>query len=102
MHLPLSSSHPTPYFPSANLIVRHSRTQLPRYAVPVFIRIVKEMTPIHNNKQNKVPLREEGVDPEKVKADDTVLWVDEKGRGHTYVEFKRDHWEDLKLGKAQL
>ena len=60
------------------------------------------MTPIHNNKQNKVPLREEGVDPEKVKAEDMVLWIDEKGRGHTYVEFRRDHWEDLKLGKAQL
>ena len=60
------------------------------------------MTPIHNNKQNKVPMREEGVDPAKVKPHDKVLWIDEKGKGHTYVDFNVDHWEDLKLGKAQL
>jgi hypothetical protein len=55
------------------------------------------MTPIHNNKQNKVPLREEGVDPTKVHPEDHVLWIDRHGKGHTYVDFHRDHWEDLKL-----
>jgi hypothetical protein len=63
---------------------------------------VKEMTPIHNNKQNKVPLRAEGVDPSKVKPEDKVLWVSDNGKGHTYVEFHKDHWEDLQLGKASL
>ncbi|KAL2069182.1 hypothetical protein VTL71DRAFT_15520 [Oculimacula yallundae] len=82
--------------------LKYSRTHLPKYAVPVFIRLVKEMTPIHNNKQNKVPLRQEGVDPEKVMMDEKILWIDELGKGHSYVEFSRDHWEDLKLGKAQL
>jgi hypothetical protein len=60
------------------------------------------MTPIHNNKQNKVPLRAEGVDPEKVHPEDKVLWIDEKGKGHTYVDFHPDHWEPLKLGRARL
>jgi len=60
------------------------------------------MTPIHNNKQNKVPLREEGVDPEKVKTGDKVLWVDGLGKGHTYVDFRRNHWEEMQLGKASL
>ncbi|KAH7409498.1 hypothetical protein BKA64DRAFT_774308 [Cadophora sp. MPI-SDFR-AT-0126] len=83
-------------------LLRHSRTHLPKYAVPLFIRVVKEMTPIHNNKQNKVPLREEGVDPERVKEHDKILWVDGLGKGRAYVDFHRDHWEDLKLGKAQL
>ena len=83
-------------------IVRHSRTHLPKYAVPQFIRLVKEMTPIHNNKQNKVPLREEGVDPAKVGLEDQVLWIESHGKGATYVEFHKDHWEDLKLGKAML
>jgi hypothetical protein len=81
---------------------RYSRIHLPKYAVPLFIRLVKEMTPIHNNKQNKVPLREEGVDPTKVKPGDKILWICEKGRGHTYEDFHEDHWEDLKLGRAQL
>jgi len=60
------------------------------------------MTPIHNNKQNKVPLREEGVDPAKVHPEDKVVWIDEKGKGNTYVDFHRDHWDDLKFGKASL
>lgn len=60
------------------------------------------MTPIHNNKQNKVPLRNEGVDVEKIKADDRLLWVDGNGTGNTYVDFKKDQWEDLKLGSARL
>lgn len=81
---------------------RFSRTHLPKYAVPIFIRVVKEMTPIHNNKQNKVPLRAEGVDPEKVGSEDQIFWIDSLGKGHTYVEFQKDHWEELKLGRAML
>ncbi|KAH6679467.1 hypothetical protein B0J14DRAFT_624532 [Halenospora varia] len=83
-------------------LLKHSRIHLPKYAVPLFIRLVKEMTPIHNNKQNKVPLREEGVDPEKVKSYDKILWIDAEGKGHTYIDFHRDHWEDLRLGRARL
>jgi hypothetical protein len=77
---------------------RHSQFHLPKYAVPVFIRLVKEMTPIHNNKQNKVPLREEGVDPKKVRSDDEIFWI----RGNSYAKFGEDHWEDLKLGNVRL
>jgi hypothetical protein len=89
-------------FPRVLIYFRHSRTHLPKYAVPIFLRIVKEMTPIHNNKQNKVPLREEGVDPAKVQPEDKVVWIDERGKGNTYVDFHPDHWEHLKLGKASL
>ncbi|ESZ96628.1 hypothetical protein SBOR_2995 [Sclerotinia borealis F-4128] len=83
-------------------LLKHTRKHLPKYAVPVFLRIVKEMVPIHNNKQNKTPLREQGVDHDKVKADDKLLWIEEKGKGNTYVEFHRDHWAELELGKAML
>lgn len=57
------------------------------------------MTPIHNNKQNKVPLREEGVDPNKVeKIGERILWI----RGDHYVDFKRSDWENLEMEKAML
>lgn len=49
-------------------LLAHSRAQLPRYAVPVFLRIVKRSSHIHNHKQNKVGLRQEGVDPRKLGA----------------------------------
>jgi len=80
---------------------RHARTKLPKYAVPVFLRVVEKMTPIHNNKQNKVPLRDEGVDPAKVHKADEIVWV-KPGGGVTYHPFTQDHWEDLQLGKARL
>ncbi|CAD6444486.1 231988e4-728c-4915-b0b4-114580479c27 [Sclerotinia trifoliorum] len=83
-------------------LLKHTRKHLPKYAVPIFLRIVKEMVPIHNNKQNKTPLREQGVEHEKVKEEDKLLWIEEKGKGNTYVEFHRDHWTDLELGKARL
>jgi len=45
--------------------------RLPRYAVPVFLRVVKASTHIHNHKQNKVPLRKEGVDPKLMGTEST-------------------------------
>src|SRR5271170_3195416 len=51
---------------SFDAMLQYVRTRLPKYAVPVFIRVVKSSTHIHNNKQNKVPLRKEGVDPGKI------------------------------------
>lgn len=60
------------------------------------------MTHIHNNKQNKVPLRAEGVDPEKVKAEDRILWIDGLGKGNKYVNFSKDNWQSLQLGRASL
>jgi hypothetical protein len=58
------------------------------------------MTPIHNNKQNKVPLREEGVDPAKVYKGDEIVWV--PGNEATYIPFTQDHWDGLNSGKARL
>lgn len=58
------------------------------------------MTPIHNNKQNKVPLRAEGVDPEKVKGTDQVMWL--PAGGETYLPFTTDSWDQLNAGKARL
>lgn len=53
---------------------------------------------MHNNKQNKVPLREEGADPAKVSADDKMYWIEKD----TYVPFERRHWDALVAGKARL
>jgi hypothetical protein len=58
------------------------------------------MTPIHNNKQNKVPLREEGVDPAKVKAGDIIYWIPPGADG--YEPFTPGCWERLSAGKALL
>ncbi|WEW61464.1 hypothetical protein PRK78_006954 [Emydomyces testavorans] len=87
-------------------LVRHAREKLPRYAVPVFIRVVEVSEHGHNNKQIKVPLREEGVDPAKkgtkVKNGklDQFLWI--KPGDDTYREFTAKDWEILGRNEARL
>ncbi|EPE04010.1 fatty acid transporter [Ophiostoma piceae UAMH 11346] len=82
--------------------LEHARKHLPRYAVPVFVRLVQQVSATHNNKQNKVPLKNEGVHPDKVAAEDQILWIDGHGKGTTYIPFARGDWEDLHAGKARL
>ncbi|KAF2499859.1 acetyl-CoA synthetase-like protein [Lophium mytilinum] len=48
-------------------LLAYARARLPRYAVPVFLRISSSIAPMHNNKQNKVPLRNDGVDLRKIR-----------------------------------
>ncbi len=69
--------------------------------MPIFLRHVKEPSSTHNNKQNKVPLKQEGVHPEKVKGD-MLYWIDAHGKGSTYIPFSLQDWDDMGAGKARL
>ena len=80
---------------------RHCRAGLPKYAVPVFVRLVDEPLTTGNHKQNKVPLKAEGVDPDKVSNGNKVLWVQD-GKGDTYVPFTKEDWKGLTTGRAKL
>ncbi|KAL2125879.1 hypothetical protein VTI74DRAFT_2368 [Chaetomium olivicolor] len=82
--------------------LRHARTHLPRYAVPLFLRHVQAPYSTQNNKQNRMPLKQEGVHPEKVAAGDKIFWIECYGKGTMYMPFTRRDWEDLHLGKAKL
>lgn len=87
-------------------LAQHARSKLPKYAVPVFLRVVANPSHIHNHKQNKTPLREEGIDLDKTgtKAaegkEDRFLWLP-PGKAE-YVEFGRAEWESLTGGSAKL
>ncbi|KAG5303334.1 AMP dependent ligase [Histoplasma capsulatum G186AR] len=85
---------------------RYARERLPKYAVPVFLRLVEASNHTHNQKQNKVPLRDEGVDPDKLGSkapegkNDRFLWL--LPQNDTYLEFGRSDWEDLVSGRVKL
>lgn len=81
---------------------RHCRSRLPRYAVPVFVRHTSTAYSTGNHKQNKVPLKIEGVDPDKVSNGDLMYWIERSGKGDTYVPFVRGDWERCVAGKAKL
>lgn len=84
-------------------LLGYLRLKLTRQAVPVFLRVVgtdQAGPQMHNNKQNKVPLREEGVDLGKVakganRADRmfyTAAGMD------AYVPYRSEDWGRLMKG----
>jgi hypothetical protein len=56
----------------------------------------------HNNKFNKAPLQKQGVESAKIDGGDEMFWIEDKGKGSTYVAFTEKDWRDLTLGTARL
>ena len=86
-------------------LLQHARKSLPRYAVPVFLRVIHEQALGHNNKQTKAPYRNEGVDSKLIAQgltgpSDTIYWV--PPGGDRYVPFGRAEWDGLLAGRARL
>ncbi|KAK4248970.1 Isopenicillin N epimerase component 1 [Corynascus novoguineensis] len=82
--------------------LRYARTHLPKFAVPLFLRHVQAPFSTHNNKQNKLPLKHAGVDPDKMATGDKLFWIEGHGKGATYIPFTRRDWAKLQAGKAKL
>lgn len=82
--------------------LKHCRARLPRYAVPIFIRLMDKPFSTGNYKQDKVPLKTQGVDLDKVSPGDSIYWIADAGKGNTYVPFTREDWDSLTAGKARL
>jgi len=75
----------------------HAHKLLPRFAVPLFVRMMKEMQTTGTNKQQKHVVRAQGVDPSKI-GEDELFWL----KGGTYVKFSKKDWEDLNGGRVRL
>ena len=76
-----------------------SRNSLPKYAVPVFLRVVTQVMATGNNKQQKHVLRLEGVDPEKV-GEERIFYL--RPQSEKYELFGKREWESVKGGKMKL
>ncbi|KAH9860053.1 hypothetical protein IAQ61_011837 [Plenodomus lingam] len=87
-------------------LLQYSKSKLPKYAVPVFIRLASVGSNTDNQKQNKGPLREEGIEIDKYGskvvggANDPVMWA-KPGAG-TYVRFTMDDLLTLRDGKILI
>ncbi|KAJ5612749.1 AMP-dependent synthetase/ligase [Penicillium lagena] len=87
-------------------LARFARSKLPRYAVPIFLRVVDNPTHIHNHKQNKVPLRDEGIDPALIGTKvphgqaDEFHWM--ASGQDSYSPFGKEQWDKLSNGTARL
>ena len=80
-------------------LAQHSAKGLPRFAVPLFLRIVKEvgLQKTGTNKVQKNVLRDEGIDPSKV-GEDRLFWL----KDGTYVPFGPQEWKQLEGGAVKL
>ncbi|GFG55255.1 long-chain-acyl-CoA synthetase [Mycolicibacterium agri] len=70
---------------------------LPSYAVPLFVRVVKELAHTSTFKSQKVDLRKEGYGGGDVKIDDPIYVL--AGRDEGYVEFYDEYLQEVKDGK---
>jgi len=85
-------------------VARHAVATLPRYAVPIFVRVVKELDYTGTFKIQKGKLKAEGVDLDKIEkgpqSSDSIYWLPPGGAA--YVPFRRKEWEELKGGRVKL
>ncbi|EEH21872.1 hypothetical protein PABG_04088 [Paracoccidioides brasiliensis Pb03] len=76
---------------------------LPRYAVPIFLRVVSSLETTGTMKLQKVKLRSEGVNLDKIKENGTggsFYWL--PAGEERYLPFETDQWEILKAGEVKL
>ncbi|MCW4356050.1 long-chain-acyl-CoA synthetase [Hoyosella sp. YIM 151337] len=79
-------------------IADHLFSELPSYAIPLFIRVIGEVEQTSTFKSRKVDLRNEGYDPDKVSDPIYVLAGKDKG----YVEFYPEYADDVASGKIRV
>lgn len=80
-------------------LAQHSRRRLPRYAVPIFLRLRKHVEVTGTLKHQKVALRNEGVDPDNVGEDEIWWW---KPGDEGYTQFRKQDWTRIVGGEAKL
>ena len=87
----------------ANLLrdlAQHARKRLPRYAVPLFLRVGKEELEVTGTlKHQKVELRNAGVEPKKVGGDE-LYWL--PPGSDAYEPFAEKQWLQIVGGQAKL
>lgn len=82
-------------------LAEHIKSTLPRYAVPLFLRLVKELEMTGTVKQTKVQLRNEGVEHSKT-GDDELWYLPSLKPGQGYEPFTSRKWSDLSGGHIRL
>ena len=82
-----------------NSIAAYARERLPKYAIPLFLRVTQIMQATGNNKQQKHVLRAEGVQPARIRdTKDQIFWL----KGGTYKPFDDNDWATLEAGRMKL
>ncbi len=80
-------------------LATHMKKELPSFAVPIWLRITREMQTTGTNKQQKMHLQKDGVDLSAAAASGDVLyWLS----GDTYRKFTKRDYERIEGGDIKL
>ncbi|KAF2430365.1 acetyl-CoA synthetase-like protein [Tothia fuscella] len=104
--------NPTPE--TFRAILQYAQERLPKYAIPVFLRLQSEFNAMHNQKQNKVPLKKDAINLDAIYGpgrdaegarregkDVLYWWPGALGHpnpgldGESYIVFDRKDYEGL-------
>ncbi|KAL6816697.1 hypothetical protein V8C40DRAFT_229484 [Trichoderma camerunense] len=95
---------PVPDDATLQSLAAHVKAELPRYARPLFLRLVRDVgvgsQTTGTNKQQKQTLRAAGVKPTTTAGEDEaeLYWL----RGNSYVPFREKEWKELEGGRVKL
>ncbi|KAI1506048.1 fatty-acyl-CoA synthase [Biscogniauxia marginata] len=89
-------------------LTNHCLTSLPRYALPIFMRVVGQLEYTGTMKMQKSRLRSEGIDldiieqvaKDKGEEADAIYWL--PPGGNTYVSFTKKNLQELRAGRVRL
>lgn len=84
-------------------LAQHVISKLPKYAVPIFLRVAPQLSYTGTFKIQKGQAKREGVNPdliEQAESNDRVFWLP-PGEA-AYRPFSREDWAALKEGKVKL
>lgn len=84
-------------------LAQHALANLPRYAVPLFLRVVTQMDYTATNKMQKGKLKADGIVYDKLRASspaDTLYWL--PPGTDAYVPYGSEQWESIKSGSVKL
>lgn len=80
-----------------------AKDSLPKYAVPLFLRVTGEIQTLENNKHLKGPLVKDGVNPDNINNGDQIYWLkDGVGGRPGYSPFSQSDWSELLSGSKSL
>ncbi|KAI0101355.1 fatty-acyl-CoA synthase [Nemania sp. FL0031] len=83
-------------------LAAHCLASLPKYAVPLFVRVTKNLDYTGTHKLQKQKLRSEGIDLPAIQAsgDDQMYWL--PPGASTYVPFAQKDLDEIKAGRVRL
>ena len=84
-------------------LAEHVTSQLPRYAVPIFLRVAAQLSYTGTFKIQKGQAKREGVDLDSIEqtgSKDRIFWLPPGGK--SYVPYQKGDWEALKSGRVKL